>query len=60
VNNILTELKSMGILDDRDLLIELLKLIEQDHYLARNNEGRYEFQFPLLKRWWILARGLED
>jgi hypothetical protein len=60
VNGILTELKSMGVLDDRDLLIELLKLIEQDHYLARNHEGRYEFQFPLLKRWWTLARGLED
>jgi len=57
-NELLAELKAAGLLDDRELLIELLRLIEQDHYLTRNSEGHYSFQFPLLQRWWKLSRGL--
>ncbi|MES9905312.1 MAG: hypothetical protein ABW168_21880 [Sedimenticola sp.] len=55
---LLAELKATGILDDRERLIDLLRLIEQDHYLSRNSDGHYRFQFPLLQRWWKLARGL--
>lgn len=57
---LLNELKGMGILSERDRerLLKLLKFVEQDHYLSRNIEGHYQFRFPLLKRWWILSRGL--
>ena len=58
LNALLAELKAVGLLDDRELLIELLRLIEQDHYLTRNSDGHYSFQFPLLQRWWKLSRGL--
>ncbi|MFK5986788.1 MAG: hypothetical protein QM479_15385 [Pseudomonadota bacterium] len=58
LNDLLTELKATGELDDRELLISLLKTIEQDHYLTRNMDGLYYFQFPLLQRWWKLSRGL--
>lgn len=58
INDLLTDLKNTGALDDREKLIDLLKLIEQDHYLARNEDGHYYFQFPLLQRWWKLSRGL--
>ena len=58
INDLLTILKNTGVLDDREQLIELLRLIEQDHYLIRNNDGHYHFQFPLLQRWWKLSRGL--
>jgi hypothetical protein len=58
INNLLINLKNTGALDDREKLIELLKLIEQDHYLSKNNDGHYYFQFPLLQRWWKLSRGL--
>ncbi len=58
LNVLLTELKGTGTLDDRELLIDLLRLIEQDHYLSRNADGRYRFRFPLLQRWWKLSRGL--
>ncbi len=58
LNELLAELKSTGLLDDREQLIELLRLIEQDHYLSRNSGGYYHFQFPLLQRWWKLSRGL--
>lgn len=57
-NELLAELKGTGVLDDRDRLVDLLRLIEQDHYLSRNNDGHYRFQFPLLQRWWKLSRGL--
>lgn len=58
INELLAELKSTGTLDDRDRLLGLLRLIEQDHYLSRDAEGRYRFRFPLLQRWWKLSRGL--
>ncbi len=58
INDLLTELKSMGLLPDREHLITLLRLVEQDHYLSRDTQGRYQFRFALLKRWWILSRGL--
>ncbi|WP_295453153.1 hypothetical protein [uncultured Thiodictyon sp.] len=56
--DLLAEGKASGSLDDRDRLIELLRLVEQDHYLARDTAGNYRFRFPLLQRWWRLARGL--
>ena len=58
INELLSNLKNTGALDDREKLIDLLKLIEQDHYLSKNNDGHYYFQFPLLQRWWKLSRGL--
>jgi hypothetical protein len=58
LNDLLVELKGTGTLDDREQLIDLLKLIEQDHYLSRNADGHYQFKFPLLQRWWKLSRGL--
>jgi len=58
VDDLLAELKGTGTLDDRERLIDLLRLIEQDHYLARDAGGRLRFKFPLLQRWWKLARSL--
>ena len=58
INDLLHELKSVAALDDREQLIELLRLMQQDHYLIRNDDGNYRFQFPLLRRWWRLSRGL--
>ncbi|MGB1110641.1 MAG: hypothetical protein ACPG4N_09810, partial [Gammaproteobacteria bacterium] len=57
-NDLLRELKGIGALDEREPLIKLLRLMEQDHYLRRNDDGHYYFQFPLLRRWWHLSRGL--
>jgi len=61
INELLAELKNMGLLtaqDDRERLLSLLKRIEQDHYLSRTADGRYQFQFSLIQRWWKLSRGL--
>jgi hypothetical protein len=63
IADLLAEGKASGSLrfesgDERDRLIGLLRLMEQDHYLARDAAGNYGFRFPLLQRWWRLARGL--
>lgn len=58
LDELLSELKSTGTLDDRETLLRLLRRIEQDHYLSRGDEGHYRFQFPLLERWWKLSRAL--
>ena len=60
--NILTLLKAVNTLsnayDDRDNLLRVLRLMERDHYLARNSGNTYRFKFPLIRRWWKLDRGL--
>ncbi|MEM7561021.1 MAG: hypothetical protein AAF394_17995, partial [Planctomycetota bacterium] len=43
---------------DRDELLQLLRMMDADHYLSRDVEGRYRFRFPLIRRWWKLDRGL--
>ncbi len=44
--------------DDRDALVRVLRLMERDHYLLRDSDGRIGFRFPLIRRWWVLDRGL--
>ena len=44
---------------DLEALRELLLRLGQDHYLMRTaGQGRYVFRFPLIRRWWRLARDL--
>jgi len=42
----------------RDRLLEVLRLMERDHYLSRTLDSSYQFRFPLIRRWWKLDRGL--
>ena len=44
--------------DDTEQLRNLLKLLQQDHYLDRDAEGHYAFRFPLIRRWWRFDRSL--
>jgi hypothetical protein len=43
---------------DAEQVREVLKLLRQDHYLKRNEQGEEGFYFSLIKRWWYLDRGL--
>jgi len=45
--------------DDRDRLLDLLRLLERDHYLKRH-DGGYLWKFPLIARWWRLDRDLQE
>ncbi|MEQ9408177.1 MAG: hypothetical protein RIK87_10650 [Fuerstiella sp.] len=47
-----------AIVNDRDDLLRLLRLMDADHYLSRDTDGGYRFRFPLIRRWWKLDRGL--
>lgn len=52
------DLKSKIPIENRDLVIELLSSLAQDHYLERDQDGKYAFRFPLVRRWWVIAEGL--
>lgn len=58
VNELLVMLKGASQFDDRERLLRLLSLMERDHYIKRAEDGRYQFRFPLIRRWWKLNRGL--
>ncbi|MHB1308241.1 MAG: hypothetical protein ACYDC1_11105 [Limisphaerales bacterium] len=58
VSELLDMLKGASQFDDRERLLRLLSLMERDHYLKRDEGGRYQFRFPLIRRWWKLDRGL--
>jgi len=58
VKELFEMLKSSSTFDDRERLLRLLSLMERDHYLHRDSEGRFKFCFPLIRRWWKINRGL--
>ncbi len=58
VSGLLDMLKAASKFDDRERLLNLLSLMERDHYLKRDNDGRYGFRFPLIQRWWKINRSL--
>jgi hypothetical protein len=43
---------------DDDQVRELIRLLAMDHYLSKDADGHYSFRSALLRRWWILERGL--
>ncbi len=45
--------------EHRDKVVELLKLLTDDHYFVKNGQ-HYEFAFSMIKRWWVEAEGLEE
>lgn len=58
INELLAMIKGASTFDDRERLLRLLSLMERDHYLKRDADGRYRFRFPLIRRWWKINRGL--
>lgn len=59
LDEVLAHLEASGCnIDDRERVLRLLRLLDKDHYLARNAKGSYSFKFSIIKRWWVLDRGL--
>ncbi len=58
LNTIRKALSAQTPFDDTEQLRQLLKLLQQDHYLERNDKGHYAFRFPLIRRWWRFDRSL--
>ncbi|HWW77859.1 MAG TPA: hypothetical protein VNZ44_20815 [Pyrinomonadaceae bacterium] len=44
--------------EDEERARAVLTLLERDHYIIRERDGRFRFQFPLVRRFWRLNRGL--
>lgn len=42
---------------DKDVFRSTLNLLEQDHYICRNDAGAYQFRFSLVRRYWHQQRG---
>ena len=44
---------------DRELLLQILTLLQRDHYIRREaTDGTYGWRFPLIQRWWRIHRSL--
>ncbi len=43
---------------DREKLRTLVKLMQRDHYLRREESGAYAFRVDVIRRWWRLELGL--
>ncbi len=52
------ELISQTALAEPERLRNLLKLLQQDHYLDRDPDGGYRFRFALIRRWWRFDRSV--
>ena len=39
----------------REMARNVLTLLQRDHYLVQQPDGKYRFCFPLIQRSWILA-----
>ncbi len=58
IDQIYAAVKAELPLNDRALIVEMLRNLSQDHYLICDDKKNYSFRFPLIKQWWKLAQGL--
>jgi hypothetical protein len=52
--------KARVVTEEKDSIRRLLDQLRRDHYLHQLEDGRYQFRFNIVKRWWQLHRGEED
>ncbi len=60
IDQVWAVIRSQLPLTDRQVIVQLLKSLGQDHYLMGDTEKRYSFRFPLIQNWWKMAQGLES
>jgi hypothetical protein len=60
INAVCSAIKASIPLENRELVIRLLRELSQDHYLISDDQKRYSFRFPLIKTWWSIAQGLSS
>lgn len=58
IDEVFGAVKSTIEMEDRPLIIQLLRNLAKDHYLIGDAHKNYSFRFPLIKQWWKLAQGL--
>ncbi|MDB5387720.1 MAG: hypothetical protein JWM11_3366 [Planctomycetaceae bacterium] len=60
IDDVWSMIRSQLALTDRQVVVQMLRSLGQDHYLMSDTQKRYTFRFPLIKRWWKMAQGLES
>ncbi len=60
IEEVWSAVKAVAALHDRAKIVQLLSSLTQDHYLECDDSKRYTFRFPLVRRWWVLAQGLQS
>lgn len=60
IDEVWSMIRNQFALMDRNLIVQMLKHLAQDHYLISDTDKRYSFRFPLVKRWWKIAQGLHS
>lgn len=53
----LNAVKTKMALTDDELVRDVLRLVQQDHYLVQDSDGAYRFKYTIIKRSWRLQRG---
>ena len=54
------EIHPLQMQDAVQLTKDLMSLLAQYHYLIADDAKRYTFRFPLIRRWWLIAHGLNQ
>lgn len=60
IEQVWSTIRSQFALTDRSIVVQLLKLLAQDHYLSCDLQKRYQFRFSLVRNWWKIAQGLQS
>lgn len=59
LSQLMAELQSQSsTLGSRDRVLQLLRMLELDHYITHHANGTYDFRFSLIERWWRHDRDL--
>lgn len=57
-DELFNRLKSRMVTEDRERALDVLALLQRNHYVAQGGDGTFGFRFPLIRRCWRIHRGL--
>lgn len=57
-NEIFNLIKAKVSTNDEEFIRSILELMAKDHYIIKNIDRKFQFRFPLIKRYWTIKRDL--
>jgi hypothetical protein len=58
LDELFNQVKAQLATEDKEIVRDVLRLLQRDHYLIQQTDGKYCFRFSLIQRFWRLNRGL--
>ncbi|HAX79874.1 MAG TPA: AAA family ATPase [Cyanobacteria bacterium UBA11372] len=58
LNDLLDRLKSGSLVTDREMVLNVLRLLQRDYYVIQETNSQYRFRYSLIQRYWQVSRGL--